>query len=210
MSSFLNPSLPPSSILANLAQDFSTRVELMRRGALPAVAALLESPSHDVQKYAAKTFLLMMDEYDARQAVTTLPTALDALVALLGSDYPELQQLALACLGRAARNQSNRTAIREKGGLERLIHFVSNAEFQASHPKALQALSEMLHDPTCMARLSESGPAGKDGISPPPPVATLLSFLKPSSVEVQVQAALCVARAAGNENNRRHLLDNKA
>lgn len=59
-------------------------------------------------------------------------------MVLLDSEYAEIQSLALQALASAARHCRNQMIVRVCGGLEKLLHFVANPEYQRAHAQALE------------------------------------------------------------------------
>ena len=59
---------------------------------------------------------------------------------MLDVEYNEIQSLALQCLVGAAKNADNRMIIRVCGGLMKLIEYLQDETYVATHEKALAVL----------------------------------------------------------------------
>ena len=212
-----------SGYFANFATEFSGRVAIAEAGALEALVALLvatvpdpadakaAAPIPDLLRNLLRATLLLCDEYDARAALGAGETGgIETLLVVLDSEYSELQSLALSCLMAACRNNRNRMIVRVSGGLVKLLQFIGNPKFAASHSQALQVLAELLGDSSAMAAVSERGPVDKQNpTGTPAPVTALVSFVSAADNGTRVNALNCVCNAAKNAANRRILMDLK-
>ena len=135
---------------------------------------------------------------------------LSPVVALLDADYSEVQQSALTCIARCARNSENISAFVEMGVMEKLIAFVSIKENRASYVFALNALSAILQEPGAVARLALVPPPSKGSEPAPAPLSLLVSFVSNSDEAVQISALSCIANACSNAASRSVLLEFKA
>ena len=169
------------------------------------------APIPDLLRNLLRATLLLCDEYDARAALGAGETGgIETLLVVLDSEYSELQSLALSCLMAACRNNRNRMIVRVSGGLVKLLQFIGNAKFAASHSQALQVLAELLGDSSAMAAVSERGPVDKQNpTGTPAPVTALVSFVSAADNGTRVNALNCVCNAAKNAANRRILMDLK-
>lgn len=87
--------------------------------------------------------------------------------------------------------------------LDKIIAFVRNEEYHASHVTALEALASMLQEPEAMKRVSSVAEGNA-------PLADVVNFVLKDDVKVKLAAMGCIARAAHNADNRRVLMDFKA
>jgi len=61
-----------SHILANLALEYTPRLEMVKGGVVPALVHLLASSSVDVLRYSLQLLVRLLDEYDVRQSMLEL------------------------------------------------------------------------------------------------------------------------------------------
>nr|XP_054771281.1 armadillo repeat-containing protein 3-like [Lytechinus pictus] len=179
-----------SLCLANMAQEYSSKVQIMELGGLDPLIALLSDPDPDVTKNTVEAVSLLLQDYQSRAAIRDA-RGLEPLLELLKSDYPVIQELALQSLTLSTQDAENREALRELEGLERLVDFVGTKEFEDLHVHALNVLSNCLEDIESMELIQTTGGLQK-----------LLAFAAESEKsEVQENASKAIARAARNPEN---------
>ncbi|XP_038051297.1 armadillo repeat-containing protein 3-like [Patiria miniata] len=179
-----------SLCIASMAQEFTSKVQIIEQDGLEPLIMLLAVTDPDVQKNAVEAVCLLLQDYQTRTAIRELH-GLESLLDLLKSDYPSIQEMALRCLTLCTQDVENREALREVEGLERLVEFVSTKEWEDLHVHALLVLSNCLEDVETMELIQTTGGLQK-----------LLAFAVESPVpEAQMHAAKAIARAARNGEN---------
>ena len=217
----LAPTLTDSGFCAYYTAEYTGRSSIMNSGGLDGLIQLLiaivpdaadtkASPAPpDLARNTVRALGVLFDDYDARAAVGNAG-GLESLMVLLDSEYPELQSLSLAALAKAAQHKRNQMIVRVCGGLEKLLGMVSKPEYAACHAQILRVLGELLVDPANMAVVSERGAPDKQNPNgTAAPIEAVKEFVNAGDNETRAQALWCVARAAGNEDNRRLLMDLK-
>ncbi|XP_033637394.1 armadillo repeat-containing protein 3-like [Asterias rubens] len=179
-----------SLCLANMSQEFTSKVQIIENDGLEPLIMLLTDPDPDVQKNVVEAICLLLQDYQTRTAIRELH-GLEPLLELLKSEYPSIQEQALRCLTLCTQDVDNREALREMEGLERLVEFVSTKDWEDLHVHALLVLSNCLEDVETMELIQTTGGLQK-----------LLVFAAESPVpEAQIHAAKAIARAARNGEN---------
>jgi len=215
------PFTPRSGFCAYYTSEYTGRAAILKSGGLAALIDLLvaivpdaadlkAAPAPpDLARNTVRALGVLFDDYDARAAIGDAG-GLESLMVLLDSEYPELQSLSLAALAKAAQNKRNQMIVRVCGGLEKLLGMVSKAEYASCHSQVLKVLGELLVDPVNMAVVSERGaPDKQNPQGTAAPIEAVKEFVQAGDNETRAQALWCVARAAGNEDNRRLLMDLK-
>jgi hypothetical protein len=197
--------------LADLSTGGGTQAALMELANLSTSPTDKKAlpPSPDLQRNLTRALLKGMEEYDTRAQLGKLG-CVETMFLMLDSEFNEVQSLALQCLVGAAKNAENRMIIRVCGGLAKLIEYLGDGEFEATHEKALEVLAVSLTDPESMALVSQRGPADKlnpEGTAAP--VTAVIQFVGSADHEVAIQALNCVAKAAALPANRRRLTDQR-
>ncbi|XP_022103270.1 armadillo repeat-containing protein 3-like [Acanthaster planci] len=179
-----------SLCLASMAQEFTSKVQILEQDGLEPLIMLLADSDPDVQKNSVEAIFLLLQDYQTRTAIRELH-GLESLLELLKSEYPSIQEMALRCLALCTLDVENREALREVEGLERLVEFVSTKEWEDLHVHALLVLSNCLEDLETMELIQNTGGLQK-----------LLAFTTESPTpDVQMHAAKAIARAARNGEN---------
>ena len=152
--------------------------------------------------------VLLTSQYDTRAELGKLG-AIESVFMCLDVEYNEIQSLALQCLVGAAKNANNRMIIRVAGGLTKLVEYLAESKYEATHEKALGVLGVVLQDPVAMEFVSLRGPADK--VNPngtDAPVVQVIEFVSSADHDVAINALRCVAQASDNAANRRRFTDN--
>lgn len=204
-----------------MCTEYSSRVELTNNGGMTALIELLNvvvpDPTDkkqvpappDLLRNLTRALLLGMEEYDTRAELGKLG-AVESMFMCLDVEYNEIQSLAMQCLVGAAKNAQNRMIIRVCGGLMKLIAYLGEPEYAATHEKALEVLGVALQDPASMEFVSLRGPADKvnpDGTAAP--IVEVIKFISSTDHDVAINAMKCVNQASDNAANRRRFTDNK-
>ncbi|XP_033118258.1 armadillo repeat-containing protein 3-like isoform X2 [Anneissia japonica] len=179
-----------SLCLANMAQEFIAKEQIMENDGLDPLILLLSDSDADVQRNSAEAIYLLLQDYSCRSVIRDLG-GLPPLLELLKSEYPIIQETALKCLISCTQELENREAMREIEGLERLVDFIGNKEWEELHVHALLVMANCLEDVESMELIQSTGGLQK-----------LMAFAAESQVpEVQSYTAKAMARAARNSEN---------
>jgi hypothetical protein len=210
-----------SGICANMCTEYSSRCELTNNGGMNALIQLLNvsvpNPADkkavpappDLMRNLTRALLLGMEEFDTRAELGKLG-AIESMFMMLDVEYNEIQSLAMQCLVGAAKNADNRMIIRVCGGLMKLIEYLQDETYVATHEKALAVLGVVLQDPVAMELVSQRGPSDK--VNPngtPAPVVEVIKFVASTDHDVAINALRCIRQAGNNAANRRRFTDQR-
>ncbi|XP_065587648.1 armadillo repeat-containing protein 3 [Cyrtonyx montezumae] len=180
--------------LANMAVEYSTKVQILEQGGLEPLISLLGSPDPDVTKNSVECIYLLVQDFQSRAAVGEL-NVIPPLLDLLKSEYPVIQLLALKTLEVISKNREMRIILGENQGLDCLLKILEINEFNDLHGEALAVLGNCLEDVHSMQLIQQTGGLKK-----------LLSFVGVSTVpDIQKNAAKAIAKAACDFENRKIL-----
>ncbi|RMX38217.1 hypothetical protein pdam_00003351 [Pocillopora damicornis] len=178
--------------LGTMAQNANVKKELRKLSSIQPLVTLL-GPDEDVlcHEFASLALVSMAAEFSCKVEIfeqgglEAIKNSVEA-VSLLVQDYHSRSAV-------KELNADNRGALRDLEGLEKLVDFVGNKEYEDLHVQALQVLSNCLQDVDSMQLIQTSGGLQK-----------LLAFAAESNVpEVQQHAAKAIALAAKNGENRK-------
>uniref|UniRef100_A0A8B9BGJ5 Armadillo repeat containing 3 n=1 Tax=Anser brachyrhynchus TaxID=132585 RepID=A0A8B9BGJ5_9AVES len=180
--------------LAQMAVEYTTKVQIFEQGGLEPLIRLLDSPDPDVKKNSVECIYLLVQDFQSRAAVCEL-NVIPPLLELLKSEYPVIQLLALKTLEVISRDRGTRIILGENQGLDCLLKILETNEFNDLHVEALAVLGNCLEDVHAMQLIQQTGGLKK-----------LLSFVGDSTVpDIQKNAAKAIAKAAYDSENRKIL-----
>ncbi|XP_032038205.1 armadillo repeat-containing protein 3 [Aythya fuligula] len=180
--------------LAQMAVDYTTKVQIFEQGGLEPLIRLLDSPDPDVKKNSVECIYLLVQDFQSRAAVCEL-NVIPPLLELLKSEYPVIQLLALQTLEVISKDRETRIILGENQGLDCLLKILETNEFNDLHVEALAVLGNCLEDVHAMQLIQQTGGLKK-----------LLSFVGDSTVpDIQKNAAKAIAKAAYDSENRKIL-----
>jgi len=183
-----------SSTVAELAGEYSFKVELQKHSAHEPLIALLHSADPDVQRNCVKALSLLVEHYQSRPAIREaggLPTLLE----LLESEYAIVQELALKTLISCMHDAGCRKAFVEGEGLAKLVAFIGNKDYGDLHVLAVSLLALCLEDAGSMVALQRSGCLQQ----------LMVHISDSTSAEIKRNAAKALAKAARNSVNQKIL-----
>ncbi|XP_035175249.1 armadillo repeat-containing protein 3 isoform X1 [Oxyura jamaicensis] len=180
--------------LAQMAVEYTTKVQIFEQGGLEPLIRLLDSPDPDVKKNSVECIYLLVQDFQSRAAVCEL-NVIPPLLELLKSEYPVIQLLALKTLEVISKDRETRIILGENQGLDCLLKILETNEFNDLHVEALAVLGNCLEDVHAMQLIQQTGGLKK-----------LLSFVGDSTVpDIQKNAAKAIAKAAYDSENRKIL-----
>ncbi|XP_038031230.2 armadillo repeat-containing protein 3 isoform X3 [Anas platyrhynchos] len=180
--------------LAQMAVEYTTKVQIFEQGGLEPLIRLLDSPDPDVKKNSVECIYLLVQDFQSRAAVSEL-NVIPPLLELLKSEYPVIQLLALQTLEVISKDRETRIILGENQGLDCLLKILETNEFNDLHVEALAVLGNCLEDVHAMQLIQQTGGLKK-----------LLSFVGDSTVpDIQKNAAKAIAKAAYDSENRKIL-----
>uniref|UniRef100_A0A8C3C2I0 Armadillo repeat containing 3 n=1 Tax=Cairina moschata TaxID=8855 RepID=A0A8C3C2I0_CAIMO len=180
--------------LAQMAVEYTTKVQIFEQGGLEPLIRLLDSPDPDVKKNSVECIYLLVQDFQSRAAVCEL-NVIPPLLELLKSEYPVIQLLALQTLEVISKDRETRIILGENQGLDCLLKILETNEFNDLHVEALAVLGNCLEDVHAMQLIQQTGGLKK-----------LLSFVGDSAVpDIQKNAAKAIAKAAYDSENRKIL-----
>ncbi|XP_035401271.1 armadillo repeat-containing protein 3 [Cygnus atratus] len=180
--------------LAQMAVEYTTKVQIFEQGGLEPLIRLLDSPDPDVKKNSVECIYLLVQDFQSRAAVCEL-NVIPPLLELLKSEYPVIQLLALKTLEVISKDRGTRIILGENQGLDCLLKILETNEFNDLHVEALAVLGNCLEDVHAMQLIQQTGGLKK-----------LLSFVGDSTVpDIQKNAAKAIAKAAYDSENRKIL-----
>jgi len=178
--------------LANLAEEYVSKSEILEQNGLNLLVNHLSSPDCDAQKNAVQAISLMVEEFQARAAIKDF-NAFEPLLKLLESEYPAIQELALSTLITCAQDADNRAVLRDLEGMAKLVDIIGDEALSDLHFLALQCLANCLEDTETLKNIQSTGVFDK-----------LLAFITGStSPEVQQYTMQVIAAASKLEENRK-------
>ena len=108
--------------LANLANDPSSRDEIVSAGGIRPLVSALKADRQQTKTFAAMALARLSKDHAATQSAIAAAGAIGALIALLdGKDGPEAQEEAAGALYALAEHELNRIAITESDGIGLLV-----------------------------------------------------------------------------------------
>ena len=143
-----------ASIAAHMTTEYSTKIQLLSLDAHQKLLPLITGADPDTQKHSLTALGQLAELHQARQAIAQeggtlvalfpsppLPphsplcvvAGVAALLGLLSSEYPPIQQLALQTLLSCAHDKESRTQLREADGLTQLVAFLGNKAHSLTH-----------------------------------------------------------------------------
>ncbi|XP_037084952.1 armadillo repeat-containing protein 3-like [Pollicipes pollicipes] len=180
-----------SSALLRLASDATGRAMLLGYEAVGSLVKRLTSKDPDVLKNCLDTLLVLLDFPQAVQTFVESGGVSNAL-GLLGSDYPVLQSLSLSALRKAMRSEGGRIAIRDEGGLEKLITLLEDPKLEDLHSSSLSVLDGAILDINNIHAIHEFGG-----------LVNLLTFIQTTTVlDVLEQCGFLLAKMSENAEVR--------
>uniref|UniRef100_A0A8B9QTB1 Armadillo repeat containing 3 n=1 Tax=Anas platyrhynchos TaxID=8839 RepID=A0A8B9QTB1_ANAPL len=172
--------------LAQMAVEYTTKVQIFEQGGLEPLIRLLDSPDPDVKKNSVECIYLLVQDFQSRAAVSEL-NVIPPLLELLKSEYPVIQLLALQTLEVISKDRETRIILGENQGLDLSSEDTGN--------QSLAVLGNCLEDVHAMQLIQQTGGLKK-----------LLSFVGDSAVpDIQKNAAKAIAKAAYDSENRKIL-----
>ncbi|XP_066920274.1 armadillo repeat-containing protein 3-like isoform X2 [Clytia hemisphaerica] len=179
--------------LSNLAETFTSKIEIFEQNGLQLLVNHLSSTDCDVQKNTVHAVSLLVEEFQNRAAMKDLH-GFEPLLKLLDSDYPVIQELALSTLITCSQDAENRGALRELEAMNKLVDIIGNETWSDLHILALQCLANLLEDTETLRAIQTTGVFDK-----------LLAFItgSSSSPEIQQFTMIVIAAASRLEENRR-------
>ncbi|KAJ1553481.1 Armadillo repeat-containing protein 3 [Cladochytrium tenue] len=177
--------------LTRLAETATrNRVQLLNAGVLTPLLGLAASKDASVKKAAAACLAATTEIGDIHPEMRR-KDLLERIISLLATDEaPEVQDEAAFAAANLAKDFSNKTTIRNLGGMKALIRLLESPDPDVKKNSAL-ALSILLEDFTNRTELRYLS-----GVVP------LLEVLSSEFQEIQENALLCLIHAAGDYNNR--------
>ena len=117
---------------------------------------LLTSSDPDIKKHSLTTILSLASDFEIRSQLSELE-AVHLILALITSEYPQIQQLSLRlatllCLESAAREQ-----VAESDDITNLLLFIENSSFSDLHPDALKCLCQCFVNADVLVQFKENG-----------------------------------------------------
>ncbi|NXU57772.1 ARMC3 protein, partial [Turnix velox] len=180
--------------LAQMAVEYTAKVQIFEHGGLEPLLRLLDSPDPDVEKNSLECIYLLLQDFQSCAAVRAL-NVIPPLLELLKSEYPVIQLLALKTLEEISKDRETRIILGENEGLECLLKILETNEFSDLHVEALAVLGNCLEDEHTLQLIQQTGGLKK-----------LLSFVGDSTVpDIQKNAAKAITRTAYDSENRRIL-----
>ncbi|KAM9198821.1 armadillo repeat-containing protein 3 [Mergus octosetaceus] len=180
--------------LAQMAVEYTTKVQIFEQGGLEPLIRLLDSPDPDVKKNSVECIYLLVQDFQSRAAVCEL-NVIPPLLELLKSEYPVIQLLALQTLEVISKDRETKIILGENQGLDCLLKILETNEFNDLHVEALAVLGNCLEDVHAMQLIQQTGGLKK-----------LLSFVGDSTApDIQKNAAKAIAKAAYDSENRKIL-----
>ncbi|XP_075906597.1 armadillo repeat-containing protein 3 isoform X2 [Nelusetta ayraudi] len=180
--------------LALLSVDYVCKVKIFESNGLPPLIQLLTSPDPDVKKNSLEIIFNTAQDYQSRQAVHE-SGGISLILNLVMSDFPVIQHLALKTLHILTTDKENCITFREAQGFEKLMDILNNAEFIDLHVDTLRVVANCLSDSETSQMIHESGG-----------LARLMEFVLITEVpDIRNNAVTCLAKAALNPDNRKHL-----
>ncbi|XP_008305660.2 armadillo repeat-containing protein 3 isoform X2 [Cynoglossus semilaevis] len=180
--------------LACLSVDFVHKVQIFAKDGLPPLIELLTSTDPDVQKNSLEVIFNLLEHYPCRTTAHALGV-ITALLELLNSEYPVIQQLTLETLQSVTTDRDSRDQFREEQGFEKIMDILNDSELNDLHAEALNIVSNCLIDTESVLLIHKDGG-----------LIRLLNFLLvPSEPEIQSNAIKCIARVAQMSENRQLL-----
>ncbi|NXG58387.1 ARMC3 protein, partial [Hemiprocne comata] len=180
--------------LAQMAVEYTTKVQIFEQGGLEPLVRLLASPDPDVKKNSVECIYLLMQDFQSCAAVHAL-NVIPPLLELLQSEYPVIQSLALKTLEVISKDRETRKILQENKGLDCLMKILETNEFSDLQVEALSVLGNCLEDAHAMRLVQQTGGLKK-----------LLSFAGASSFpDIQKNAAKALTKAAYDSENRKIL-----
>ncbi|XP_010005320.1 PREDICTED: armadillo repeat-containing protein 3 [Chaetura pelagica] len=180
--------------LAQMAVEYTTKVQIIEQGGLEPLIKLLGSPDPDVKKNSVECIYLLMQDFESCSAVHAL-NVIPPLLELLKSEYPVIQTLALKTLEIISRDGETRKILQENKGLDYLLKILESNESSDVQVEALSVLGNCLEDVHTLQLIQQTGGLKK-----------LLEFTGASShPDIQEKAAKAITKAAYDSENRKIL-----
>lgn len=148
------------AILANLAAVYQIKEEIIENGSLPAIIKLLSSNDPDTKKHALVCLLSLAQDMEIRSTLADIE-AVVSVIGLIISDYPVIQQLALNLCSILCLEQSSCDQLVANDGLNKLLLFVENQEYNDIHTHALETIARCLSNDEILNQFHDSGALAK-------------------------------------------------
>ncbi|ORZ31074.1 armadillo-type protein [Catenaria anguillulae PL171] len=174
--------------IAHVAREYTVKQTIRAQNGIKPLVALASSADPDVRRSALQALYVLMEDFACRSTARTLGV-LTSIVDGCGSDYPEIQDLALAALIRCAQDGATRIELRKHLVVKRLTDLLCTPSTTPSViPVILTSLALCIQD-----RVLSVGMA-KD----PQAMEALNKLLGKEDPKVK-RAALDVIRVLGND-----------
>ncbi|KAM5340294.1 LOW QUALITY PROTEIN: armadillo repeat-containing protein 3 [Glossophaga mutica] len=169
--------------LANMSAEYTSKVQILEHGGLKPLIRLLSSPDPDVKKNSIECVYNLVQDFQC--AMLQELNAIPSILALLKSEYPVIQLLALKTLDVITSYKGSQAMLRDNQGMDHYIKILESKELNDLHTESLSVIANCLVDVDTMVLILDRV------------LKELLAFAENSTVpDIQKNAAKAITKAA--------------